>query len=157
MRARWCDLLDVVSRAPYWLWAFVMGAAVVGCDAHASGSSGSSALAGSIPGLVAALGALAQAYRVGAKAKAAQDEADARVAATLAKAYDDKAADLTSARALAEEALATSRHAREAAEACEKREAAARVVAVQRELDLERQLAEIRAEARASIAAPRPA
>lgn len=154
MRGRWCHLLGVVSRAPYWVYAFVMGASVVGCDAT-SGSSG--ALAGSIPGLVAALGALAQAYKVGAQSKAAQEEADARVAATLAKAYDDKAADLATARSLAEEALATSREAREAAEACEKREAAARAVAAQRELDLERQLAEIRAEARASIAAPRPA
>ena len=155
MRGRWCHLLEVVSRAPFWVYAFVMGASVVGCDA--SGSSGSGVLAGSIPGLVAALGALAQAYRVGAQAKAAQDEADARVAKTLAKAYDDKAADLTTARSLAEEALATSRAARTAAEECEKRESAARVVAAQRELDLERQLAEIRAEARASIAAPRPA
>lgn len=156
MRGRWCHLLGVVSRAPYWVYAFVMGASVVGCDAT-SGSSGAGALAGSIPGLVAALGALAQAYKVGAQSKAAQEEADARVAATLAKAYDDKAADLATARSLAEEALATSREAREAAEACEKREAAARVVAAQRELDLERQLAEIRAEARASITAPRPA
>jgi dihydrodipicolinate synthase/N-acetylneuraminate lyase len=150
MREAWSDLLGTVADVPYPVWATSIVVLAVGCDGALSSFSGS------VPGIVTALVTLAQAYRVKAKAKAAQDESEARVQAALAQAYSDKAADLVQAREMASEALTTAQRAQASADECEQREAEARTAAAQRELDLERQLEQIRAEARASVM-PRPA
>jgi hypothetical protein len=153
MREAWSDLLGAVADVPYSVWATSIVVLAVGCD---GGLGALSSFSGSVPGIVTALVTLAQAYRVKAKAKAAQDESEARVQAALAQAYSDKAADLVQAREMASEALTTAQRAQASADECEQREAKARTAATQRELDLERQLEQIRAEARASVM-PRPA
>jgi hypothetical protein len=158
MRVFGCVLLESVADVPYWAWALSLVGLAVGCDGAAGTPSGGglSGLSGSVPGLVAALASLAQAYRIKAKAKADSEATDLRVQSALAQAYEDKSADLAASRAIAEEALVTSRKAQAAAEDCERREQAARAEAAQRELDWRRTLDEIRAETRASIA-PRSA
>jgi hypothetical protein len=149
MREVWSNLLGEVADVPYPVWAASIVALAVGCD---GGLGALSAFSGSVPGIVTALVTLAQAYRVKAKAKAATDESEARVQAALAQAYSNTAADLVQAREMAGEALTTAQKAKAAADECEQREARARATAEQREQDLERQLAEIRAST-----APRPA
>lgn len=149
MREVWSNLLGEVADVPYPVWATSIVVLAVGCDGGLGALSGFS---GSVPGIVTALVTLAQAYKVKARAAAAQNESEARVQAALAQAYADKAADLREAREMASEALTTAQKAKAAADECEQREARARATAEQREQDLERQLAEIRAST-----APRPA
>jgi hypothetical protein len=154
MRVFGCVLLESIADVPYWAWALSLVGLAIGCDGAPAPSGGGSlsGLSGSVPGLVTALITLAQAYRIKAKAKADSEATDLRVQSALAQAYEDKSADLAASRAIAEEALATSRKAQAAAEECERREQGARAEAAQRELDWRRTLDEIRAETRASIA-----
>lgn len=97
----------LIARLPRWFWLSATIALFAGCTGNSAivGAMDLSSFVGSIPGLIAAIVGISQAYAMKTKADAALATAEAETTSAVAKALLNRDAEVTQLRLLVEAAI----------------------------------------------------